>query len=787
MSESDPTTTLHGTLKVESPVELPEVLDVFIAGGGPAGTAAAVRCKEFGLHALVIDYDDVMKRIRDYPREKLILPTYGGSDKLQFPEGGEMLAQLHFDPIEGAAMVEEWKQRYRDFGIAARVGSELTGLERGEDGVWTVSTWNHRAGEEFRYRARYVILALGAGVPRRFDIPGNTDGISFRLDSAKDFVGGPALVIGGGTSAAEAVIAVSNAKVEAEDPSHVYWSYRGEKLPKVSKALGDVFFEAYVGNGNIRYQRNSTPVAVVTGPDREEYLSLRVDRKAVPDRPPETVHLEFPKSRVLACIGEDIPIQLLQKLGVKIPMVNGQPRMLVNQDGEVSLPGVFMVGDTRGKRFLRCADFDDSNTYEKVTLNRNIKAAMVDAVAAVEAIARREGREVQAARAPATKSPPKPAPDATKVVEVVPPTPSDVEDARPEPVTGGDPVLVSLRPDGEASEQWRVTKKEFEIGRKAGDLAIEDDVYLADHHATLVLEDGEAFIADTGEGSGVWLRVDGSDGTVLESGAQIWVGAQILVAEQGAGGWQVRHYGPEGNPVGTHPVGAQGLFVGRGSDLVLDPKDNSLSRRHCQLVAADGGLRIFDRGASNGTWVKVDGSVLVPSGAEFKMGTRRFRFEMQSEVEKLAPDEVVEEAPRQPETTLPGSEQPAVPAAAAPASEAPAAAPAAPAADGAVVVQFEHDEFPTSWEVPEGKTILQAFMDQGGTQDEPLGWECKKGRCGLCVVQILEGADQFEPTDPGSGEMKTIQVAEGVEPDPSKYRLCCLARLKGPVKLGLVE
>ena len=87
-----------------------------------------------------------------------------------------------------------------------------------------------------------------------------------------------ACVIGGGTSAAEAVIAISNAKIADGDPTPIYWSYRGDKLPRVSKALAEVFFEAYVGNGNIRYHPKSDPAAVVIAEDRKEYLSPRWTR-----------------------------------------------------------------------------------------------------------------------------------------------------------------------------------------------------------------------------------------------------------------------------------------------------------------------------------------------------------------------------------------------------------------------------------------------------------------------------------------------------------------------------
>jgi ferredoxin len=78
-------------------------------------------------------------------------------------------------------------------------------------------------------------------------------------------------------------------------------------------------------------------------------------------------------------------------------------------------------------------------------------------------------------------------------------------------------------------------------------------------------------------------------------------------------------------------------------------------------------------------------------------------------------------------------------------------------------------------------------MDQNGTQYEPLGSECKKGVCGLCCVEIVEGAACIQPVDESSKELKTIQIAVGVEPNPAKYRLACLSRIQGPVKLRVPE
>ena len=98
-----------------------ETLDMLVVGGGPAGTAAAFRAKELGREPLVVDYDDLMKRIRDYSKDKLILPDFGGGDRLCFPKGGDLVADLRFPPIDKDEMCAGWKARYADHGVRHEV------------------------------------------------------------------------------------------------------------------------------------------------------------------------------------------------------------------------------------------------------------------------------------------------------------------------------------------------------------------------------------------------------------------------------------------------------------------------------------------------------------------------------------------------------------------------------------------------------------------------------------------------------------------------------------------
>jgi len=116
------------------PPDADRELDVLVVGGGPAGTATAFRAVEHGLSVQVIDFDDLMRRIRDYSKDKLILPGFGGGDRMAFPRGGPLISALAFEPIDKDEMCARWKALYREHRVPTRTGVELTGLEprRGE-------------------------------------------------------------------------------------------------------------------------------------------------------------------------------------------------------------------------------------------------------------------------------------------------------------------------------------------------------------------------------------------------------------------------------------------------------------------------------------------------------------------------------------------------------------------------------------------------------------------------------------------------------------------------------
>ncbi len=759
-----------GSLVLSKPVQLPDVLDLLVVGGGPAGTAAAFRAKELGLNVLVIDYDDLMKRIRDYPKDKLILPDFGGGDQMRFPKGDELITALHFSAIDKDEMVNEWRRLYVSHNVPARIGIELLATERQSDGLWQVKTWNHNIRAEQMILAKHIAIGIGRGVPRRFDIPGNTDGIAYRLADAQAYVENPSLIIGGGTSAAEAVIAISNAKVKVKNTSAVFWSYRGDKLPKVSKALADVFFEAYLGNGNIRYFPNSEPVAVVTADDNKEYLSLRTDRKSIAGRPNETSHLEFLKENCVACIGEDIPEAFLSSIGIS--MVTGgaanKKRMCVSRLLETQQPNVYLIGDILSQVYLETDDFkSDPLAFREVKHRGNIKAGMIDGVIVAEVAAQRIAgkKEIDVQVEFAAEAPPQKPKPASPLMTIL----SSIEESSPRkqtpvPVAGiPHAVLVRVTAGGVDEDEYPLKQNGVTtIGRKFCDIVFPDDVNLSERHASVSHSPDGFSLRDDGSQTGVFLSATEGKATHVTNGDLIRLGRQFLVFKEESGTFLFIHYDRTGKQIGKHTLQPEKTVVlGREApDITLDASDMTLSRRHLSIAVKDGKIFIKDLKSANGTYVKVRDAMRIEPGELFRAGNQAFRLSVQKE---SSADSV--RIRTQPPSSIKSQPQPA----------APPEKRAEPVAQKGMVVVFRNLGKTVAFEP--GQTIC-SIAEKNGIK---IVAECHAGICGSDPIKIISGKENLN--SPGSDEQGTLEDICGL--NPGEYRLACMTKPTNSVEIEI--
>ncbi len=753
-----------------------EPLDLLVVGGGPGGTAAAFRAKELGLSTLVIDYDDLMKRIRDYSKDKLILPSFGGGASMCFPKGGDLISGLHFAPIDKDEMCRTWKSLYRQHRIPARTGIELTGLKRHRDGYYEAQAWDHQNRCEAVFRAHHVALAIGRGVPRRFDIPGDTDGIAFRLEDPSDYVGRPACVIGGGTSAAEAVIAISRAKAALGDSCAVYWSYRGSRMPRVSKALAEVFFEAYVGHGNIRYFPESEPAAIITAEDREEYLAIRTDRRWIEGRPNETTQLEFPKDSCIACIGEDIPEQLLAGFG--IPMVcggaKGRKRMVVNRYLETQVPNVYLVGDILSQAHFETEDFEaDPSAFREVKHRGNIKAAMRDGVLVAGVVRQRmDGAaeieiSIEDAEEPADGS----GLDGPALLRATPTS----TDGPPEQSLAADrrgtvstAFLLRILPGEIEGDEFPLAQQGVTtIGRSGCDINCPDDTLLSPRHASISHTSEGFFLRDDGSASGVFLNLAPGQRRKVETGDLIRCGRQFLMISQAEGRPALIHYDERGQEVARHALPASTIILGRQApDIILDPQDRTLSRRQLAISRHGDEVLVKDLKSANGTFLRVSNGTLLNHGDRFRVGRQRFLLSLREDA-SLSPDRpspgvvAITTPPEAIAVPAPGATSP-------PPQPGPGTGPVATLKGLGKRITLQP-----------GQTLCEAAEAAG----IPITAECHSGVCGSDPIRILSGHENLD-AEPGDQERDTLEDLCDLEPGPC--RLACMVRVKGPVEVEIL-
>lgn len=760
-----------------------DVLDILIVGGGPFGTAVAFRAKELGLNALVIDYDDLMKRIRDYAKDKQILPDYGGGDQMQFPRGGKLVSRLPFGPIDKDDLCEAWKGLYTEFDVPARIGVEFTGLERQEE-AWDVVAWDHTERREARFTARHVVLAMGRGVPRQIEVLGDPQGMAFSLKDAAHYVGAPACVIGGGTSAAEAVTAISAAKVAAKDGSAVFWSYRGDKMPKVSRALAEVFFDAFVGNGNIRYLPKSDPVTV-TGAGADAMLAIRTSRVQAPDSPTESTQLEFLMRQVIACIGEDIPTALLAKIGT--PLVTGGPmnktRIGVTPLLETQQPNVYLAGDTLSPVYLEVGTIDDPGSYREVRRRGNIKAALRDGVFLAEVIGQKlAGRTEIKVSLEFEPSGPVAVTNQLTPSGAIPAaagaTESTIPMAAAAPPAARRGALVAVLPSGTETHEYAIAAPgTTSIGRHGTDIAFPDDALLSERHATIVADAQGYFVRDDASSRGTYVQLAPGHLCPVPRGTLVKVGNEWLRVGDKSSVSTLTHLGADGSVQGRHELQDGPTIVGRQSpDVSLSTSDQRLSRRHCVFVRKGESVAVRDLDSANGTVIKVGGPLPLADGDLVLIGRQMLR--MREEQAAARPRDHVEFDSKSGWSSGAIRAAPSSPASsgrAASVAQTPAAAAAGAGAAAALMITVRG----SGTQVPcaAGQTVLEALKAAGVAIEA----DCKSGSCGVDGIKICEGGGHLSSVT--ATEADTLDTF-GL--DPQTYRYACVTRLTGPIVIDIV-
>lgn len=173
-----------------------EALDLCIVGAGPAGLACALKAKQHGLRFMGIEQESLGGTVAQYPRRKLVM-----TQPVELPLVGKLSATSYIKED----LMKLWLDLAEQHDLPIRTNTRLIGLSRNTQGNFVVQT---DAGE---IEAANVCLALGRrGSPRKLEVPGEElPKVAYSLIDAQSYSNRRILVVGGGDSAIEAALGLS--------------------------------------------------------------------------------------------------------------------------------------------------------------------------------------------------------------------------------------------------------------------------------------------------------------------------------------------------------------------------------------------------------------------------------------------------------------------------------------------------------------------------------------------------------------------------------------------------
>lgn len=265
-------------------------LDLLVVGAGPAGLSAGLSAQAHGLRFRLIEQEASLGgSVYHYPRHKIAMTA---------PMKLALVGTLKFSEVSKEKLLDVWNGIVQKTGLTIHFRETMTAVERDGGGFVVTTT----AG---RYRARSVLLAIGRrGTPRKLDVPGeDVPKVVYALADPSQYKGLSVLVVGGGDSAVEAALAVSQ-----EEGTRVQLSYRGQAFNRI-KPKNRKYLDAAVAAGQLELLLSSTVERI-----EAHQVTLRQGDQT----------FSRPNDAVVVCAGGVLPIPLLQKMGIAFSTKHGE-------------------------------------------------------------------------------------------------------------------------------------------------------------------------------------------------------------------------------------------------------------------------------------------------------------------------------------------------------------------------------------------------------------------------------------------------------------------------------
>jgi len=190
--------------------------DVIIVGAGPAGFSATLLAQQKGLKYLTLEQESLGGTVFNFPRGKIVMTQ---------PMKLAMVGKIKIRETTKEALLELWHGIEKKTGIRINYNENMKSITP--------------TGQEFKvetdkgeYQAGSILMTIGRrGTPRKLGVPGEElPKVVYRLIDPEQYKSNKVLIVGGGDSALEAAISISE-----QDNTDVTISYRSEAFSRAKE------------------------------------------------------------------------------------------------------------------------------------------------------------------------------------------------------------------------------------------------------------------------------------------------------------------------------------------------------------------------------------------------------------------------------------------------------------------------------------------------------------------------------------------------------------------------
>jgi thioredoxin reductase (NADPH) len=259
--------------------------DVVIIGAGPAGLSASLAAKEHQLRCITIEQEESLGgAIYKYPRNKVAMTQ---------PVVLPIVGRVEMYDISKDELLGFWQRILRDHSLKVNFNERMEAVTKTIKGYEVKTTKN-------TYQTTNIILAIGRlGTPRKLDVVGEEQPkVVYRLTDPEQYRNHHVLIVGGGDSALEAAITISE-----QTGTTVTLSYRSEAFGRVKPRNRERLQQAEAAKRiKVLLQSNVNEIGSTT-------VKIELADKKI---------AEIPNDAVIICAGGVLPTPFLKEIGVMV-------------------------------------------------------------------------------------------------------------------------------------------------------------------------------------------------------------------------------------------------------------------------------------------------------------------------------------------------------------------------------------------------------------------------------------------------------------------------------------